>query len=208
MLTSNSNIPSFQGIRLFSSKNLDAKENYLSKKNMPLKKTQQIQVRPSKRNIPRSFAAEKRQEHEDEKGTPPMISAKTTRQVRYCSSSSNPSSLTPVLVDATHHRPAVNKPGGKNQDSAGSCVYSILKNRKDRHIVKKFRNGSSRRGNPAASWILVLMMLNILGLVQAMTDCQIMHEWLPEMFSGSGKACCDQSFITCFGASITSMYVA
>jgi hypothetical protein len=112
MPTSNSNIPSFQGIRLFSSKNPASKEGYTSKNNMPLKKTQQMQVRPSEeRNIPRSFAAEKRQEHEDEKSTPPMISAKKTRLVRYCSRIT--SSSMSKLGYAAHQIHAVKKTRGE-----------------------------------------------------------------------------------------------
>jgi hypothetical protein len=74
---------------------------------MHLKKTRQFQVSPSERNIPRSFAADKRQEPEDEKGTLPMISAKTTRLVQHCSSSTNPSSTLSKVGYAIHPRHAV-----------------------------------------------------------------------------------------------------
>jgi hypothetical protein len=66
---------------------------------------------------------------------------------------------------------------------------------------------SSGRGK--TDWILLLLMLSILGVVQALTDCQIMNEWLPDMFDGT--ACCKQSGISCEQTGwgrITLMYVS
>jgi hypothetical protein len=97
----------------------------------------------------------------------------------------------------------------KKKGSDGSRDSSNISKRLDRHIVRKSRMISSgRRKTP---WILLLLMMSILGVVQALTDCQIMHEWLPEMFDGTGTVCCEQSGIKCDWGSrgrITEMYVA
>jgi hypothetical protein len=69
----------------------------------------------------------------------------------------------------------------------------------DRNIARKFQNNTFGRGK--TGWILLILMINILGIVQALTDCQIMNEWLPEMFDGTGSACCVQSGISCTGGS-------
>jgi hypothetical protein len=45
----------------------------------------------------------------------------------------------------------------------------------------------------------LLLMLNILGVAQGLSDCQIMEGWMPDMFDGAGTACCDQSGIRCSG---------
>jgi hypothetical protein len=77
-----------------------------------------------------------------------------------------------------------------------------------RPIVRNPRRISSRRAKTC--WMLLLVMLNILGVVQALTDCQVLHEWLPYMFDGTGTACCEQSGISCSGGSygrITWMYL-
>jgi hypothetical protein len=48
-----------------------------------------------------------------------------------------------------------------------------------------------------SSWILLLVILSIFGAVQALTDCQLVNNWLPDMFNGTGTACCDQTFTKC-----------
>jgi hypothetical protein len=53
------------------------------------------------------------------------------------------------------------------------------------------------KGLRKLSGLLLLLMMSILGVVQGLTDCQIMEDWLPTMFDGVGTACCLQSGITC-----------
>jgi hypothetical protein len=92
----------------------------------------------------------------------------------------------------------------KIQESSASCAISrIPKSRKNGNIVRNPLK--SRLLN--SSGFLLLMLLNIMGMVQALTDCQIMKDWLPSMFSGTGTSCCSQTGIKCFGASITEMFV-
>jgi hypothetical protein len=50
--------------------------------------------------------------------------------------------------------------------------------------------------------LLSVVMLSILGIVQGLSDCQIMEDWLPAMFDGAGTACCIQSGITCNGCTL------
>jgi hypothetical protein len=89
--------------------------------------------------------------------------------------------------------------------------------RRRRQSLSYYRSPSSK-----TSGFLLLMMLSILGVVQALTDCQIMHDWLPAMFNGTGIACCEEIIptsscryvhelskcsITCVNDRITQMYV-
>jgi hypothetical protein len=52
---------------------------------------------------------------------------------------------------------------------------------------------------------LLIIMLSVLGVVQAMTGCQIMNDWLPDMFNGTGKTCCEEIGIICVDGRITEM---
>jgi hypothetical protein len=125
--------------------------------------------------------------------------SKTTLMISSVSNT-NPPVAIKAPEGATHRRRAAKKPRGKysqakNQDSDGNRVSSVLNEAKDRNIVRKPRKISSRGGK--AGWIILLVMLNFLGVVQALTDCQIMHEFQPAIFDGSGSACCEQPGITC-----------
>jgi hypothetical protein len=66
----------------------------------------------------------------------------------------------------------------------------------------------SAPGHGKTSGFILLMMMIIMGVAQALTDCQIMHDWLSEIFDGTGTACCDQSGISCHWGRIKQMYVA
>jgi hypothetical protein len=61
-----------------------------------------------------------------------------------------------------------------------------------------------RHGKTTA--LLLLMILSVFGVVQGQSDCQIMIDWLPDMFNGDGTACCSQPGIACQGDRITQMY--
>jgi hypothetical protein len=94
----------------------------------------------------------------------------------------------------------------KNQGSDGGRVKERKARRNDVRSSQKFSFGRGK-----TDWIFLLMMLSIVGVVQAISDCQIMNGWLPEMFDGSGDACCAQPGISCTGGSwgrIDQMYVA
>jgi hypothetical protein len=77
-----------------------------------------------------------------------------------------------------------------------------------------------RERTPRTSWswsrrrssvgLLLLVLLSNFGVAQgsqATTDCQILIDWLPEIFNGTDIACCDQAGIKCNGGRITEMYV-
>jgi hypothetical protein len=92
-----------------------------------------------------------------------------------------------------------------------------LKNTKDGFSLPsktKGQRGQAMRGahgHSKISGFILLLLLSIMGVVQALTDCQIMHDWLPGMFDGTGTACCEQSGILCSGSGwgrIKQMYVA
>jgi hypothetical protein len=53
--------------------------------------------------------------------------------------------------------------------------------------------------------VLLVVTLSFLGVAQAKTDCRIMKDWLPDMFNGTGTACCEQTGITCVDDRITEM---
>jgi hypothetical protein len=68
----------------------------------------------------------------------------------------------------------------------------------------------SSRGHSKANGILLLFIQSILSVVQALTDCQIMKNWLPEMFDGTGTDCCSHLGIICQNGGwgrIKGMYV-
>jgi hypothetical protein len=64
----------------------------------------------------------------------------------------------------------------------------------------------SARGHEKTSCFLLLIILSILGVAQALTDCKIIHDWIPSRFNET--SCCEQSGITCVAGRITKMYVA
>jgi hypothetical protein len=97
------------------------------------------------------------------------------------------------------------------------CIYANLTHPKRSSIrpskTKSLRGHAIRssHGHGKANWIFLLVILSILSVVQALTDCQIMKNWLPEMFDGTGTACCLQPGISCKNGGwgrITGMYVA
>jgi hypothetical protein len=90
-----------------------------------------------------------------------------------------------------------------------------LKNTRDGCLslsMKKGQRGQVMRsghGHSKTFGILFLLMVSVMGVVQALTDCLIMHDWLPDIFDGTGTACCEHSGITCSGGAwgrITAMY--
>jgi hypothetical protein len=62
------------------------------------------------------------------------------------------------------------------------------------------------RGHGKISSFLLLMMLIFMGVAQALTDCQILNDWLPKKFNEA--SCCEHLAITCVSGRITQMYVA
>jgi hypothetical protein len=205
-LTRNSELPSSRELGLSSPKPV-AKKSFLSKSNIPMKFSQHNKRTTVEQTKPQFFTTKKRQDPDEEMGTIRMKDANKTKVVRSILNSSvavNPSDC------STHQRQAARKRKGKyslakNQGSDGGRVSSV-KERKDRNIIRKPRMISSVRVKP--SGILLLLMLSILSVVQALSDCQIMHKWLPEMFDGSGIACCEQSGIGCVTGRITELYVS
>jgi hypothetical protein len=200
MPTSNSNLASNQGHSLSSSKPV-AKKRFLSKSNILMKLSQHNKSTTEEQTRPQSFTTKKPQEPDEEMGTLRMKDANNTKVVRSILNSSeaaNPSDR------STHQRQAAKKRRGKyslakNQGSDGGRV----KERKDRSIVRKPRMISYIRVK--TSGILLLFMLSILSVVQALTDCQIMHEFQPAMFDGTGSKCCGQSGISCGSGRIEQM---
>jgi hypothetical protein len=55
----------------------------------------------------------------------------------------------------------------------------------------------SARGHGKSVSFLLLLLLSIFGVAQALTDCRIVHDWIPARFNGTGIVCCVQSGITC-----------
>jgi hypothetical protein len=55
--------------------------------------------------------------------------------------------------------------------------------------------------------LLLLMMASIFSVVNAQTDCKIMHDWLPKNYTEVGTSCCEQFGITCSGGRIEYLYV-
>jgi hypothetical protein len=105
---------------------------------------------------------------------------------------------------------ALNKTHSNPSFAASLIVRYNTRNfhQKKRHVKKKgqtMRNcGIAPRHGKHTGFVL-LMMLSVLGVAQGASDCQIMTDWLPEMFNGDGTACCDQQGITCQGDRITQM---
>jgi hypothetical protein len=62
------------------------------------------------------------------------------------------------------------------------------------------------RGHGKTVSFLLLLLLSIFGVAQALTDCQIVNDWLPKKFNET--SCCEHDFITCAAGRITEMYVA
>jgi hypothetical protein len=63
--------------------------------------------------------------------------------------------------------------------------------------------GASRRGKQTG--FILLVILSVFGVVQGLTDCQIMKDWLPKLFSGEGTACCSQAGLNCIDDRISVM---
>jgi hypothetical protein len=87
--------------------------------------------------------------------------------------------------------------------SANRPIPPINKSLLDRNIFQKPQK--SNTGRRKTSGFLLLVLLSILGVVQSQTDCQIMIDWLPSLFSGTGTACCTQTGITCYWGRIEQM---
>jgi hypothetical protein len=72
---------------------------------------------------------------------------------------------------------------------------------------KRGRAVRCARRNGKISCILVLFILSIMGMAQALTDCQIMRDWIPSIFNET--SCCEQlelsDEITCIAGRITQM---
>jgi hypothetical protein len=64
----------------------------------------------------------------------------------------------------------------------------------------------SARGHGKICSFLLLLMLGIIGMAQALKDCQILNDWLPKKFNEA--SCCEHLAITCVSGRITQMYVA
>jgi hypothetical protein len=173
MTTRNSKRPSNQGLRLFSSKNPAAKESYISKNNMPLMKVSLLaEQTPEEQTKPQTFTSDENQKKVEEKGTLRMKDASKTTHIRSCFSIKKPSLSLDAPVDDTHQRDSAKKPKGKFslakiQDSNGGRVSSVLKNRKDITFVRNPQRRASMRGTHV--WFLLILMLNILDVVQALT---------------------------------------
>jgi hypothetical protein len=47
------------------------------------------------------------------------------------------------------------------------------------------------------TWAFLLMMLSMLGVAQALTDCEILNAWVPEKFNATGMECCEVYGLYC-----------
>jgi hypothetical protein len=197
-LTRNSELLSSRELGLSSPKPV-VKNSFISKSNIPLnKRTTDDQIKPQ------SFTTKKLQEPDEEMGTLCIKDANKTKVVQ---STLNSSAAVNQSDSSTHRRQAAKKRRGKfsltkNQGSDGGRVSSV-KECKDRNIIWKPQRSTFMRGTSV--WFLLLLMLSILSVVQALTDCQIMHEWLPDMFDGTVTVCCKHSGISCGGGRINQM---
>jgi hypothetical protein len=149
-------------------------------------------------NIPQPFIVEKH------KKLPKGISALLMNEASFMSP---PVSIdVPEEVHQQRHTRGLYSPT-KFQESSADRVSPIHKSRGDRKIVRNpLKNYFVRRKQ---SGFLLLMLLNNMGMVQALTDCQIMKDWLPTMLSGADTSCCSQVEITCawgVRGRITQMY--
>jgi hypothetical protein len=54
-------------------------------------------------------------------------------------------------------------------------------------------------------WTFVLLLIATLSSLANASDCAVMNDWLPDMFSATGTECCSQSGITCVSDRITKM---
>jgi hypothetical protein len=159
--------------------------------------------RAEEQTRPQSFTSKKNQKKDKEKVTLSMNDANKTTFISSSICNTTQSVAIKAPEGATHQRHATKKRRGKysqakNQGSDGNRVSSVLNDAKDRRIVRKHYKGNSFR--PLR--LILLIMLTFLSEVQALTDCQIMHAWLPAMFDGSsGSACCEHPEITCEGGS-------
>jgi hypothetical protein len=74
-----------------------------------------------------------------------------------------------------------------------------MKKRGQARIPRVYRMSPSAKSRG----FLLILTLSIFGVAQAKTDCRIMSDWLPDMFNGTGTACCDQTFTKCARNSVT-----
>jgi hypothetical protein len=95
----------------------------------------------------------------------------------------------------------------KNKQDAASHPLHGVENKIEERRGLAVRYSWSAPRHSKTSGILLLLGLCIMGVAQALTDCQIMIDWLPKMFDGAGTSCCDQTGITCVSGRITLMYV-
>jgi hypothetical protein len=118
-------------------------------------------------------------------------------------------SATPFRVPNTKKRGKIYRTGQrKNKQEVDSHTIHDVGNKIGgrRGISVRRRRNASRHGK--ISGFILLLMLCIMSVAQALTDCHIMIDWLPMMFNGTGTSCCEQSGITCVSGRITQMYVA
>jgi hypothetical protein len=198
MPTNNLKPSSNQELRIFS-KNPAVMGNCLSKNYITLKKSKQLsELTSEEQTKPQTFTYDENQKKVEEKDTLRMKDASKTTLISSSISKTNPPVAIKAPEGASHQRRAAKKPRGKysqakNQDSDGNHVSSVLNDAKDKRIVRAHHKGNSFRPLP----LILLIMLSFLSVVQALTDCQIMHGWLPDMFDGIGNACCEHSGISC-----------
>jgi hypothetical protein len=82
----------------------------------------------------------------------------------------------------------------------------IPRNKTKGLILRKSRKARGKTGFVTKSaLLLLLLMTSIFSVVNAQTDCKIMHDWLPDIYTEVGTACCEQSGISCFGGRINFM---
>jgi hypothetical protein len=64
-----------------------------------------------------------------------------------------------------------------------------------------------RKNVRSIKWTFVLLLIATLSSLVNASDCAVMNDWLPEMFSDLGTQCCFQTGITCVSNRITEMYI-
>jgi hypothetical protein len=209
MPTRNTKLLSNRESRPSSPKNPVAKKSLLSKNNIPLKFSQHNKRRAEEQTRPQTLTS-KNPKKAEENGTLRIKDANKTTLISSSICNTNQSVAIKAPEGATHQRHAAKKLrdkyslAKKNQDSDGNRVSFAPNYGKDRRIVRKHLKSNSFR--PLR--LILLNMLNFLSVVQALTDCQIMHAWLPAMFDGSGSACCSQTGITCYWGGLGSHHAS
>jgi hypothetical protein len=97
---------------------------------------------------------------------------------------------------------------GKKGRPRRKMDLSKMKSMENQAMTRTSWKGSRRQ---TSFGLLLLMTLSTLGVAQgaqATTDCQILIDWLPEMFNSTDTSCCDDDGIKCYAGRITQMYIA